>query len=154
MMYNASGDLKDGGRFREPLAYWPTGYAQYDYKRFSASYQYMKLVQYAGLTPAGQLESISSSDARAWFAMASYRVTKKLQAGAYYTRYKDASADPSDPENYFRDWVVAGRYEINSYFYAKVEGHFIDGQGFYGFNNPNGLTPQTKLLVSKIGFSF
>jgi len=156
MMYNASGDLKDGGKFREPLTYWPTGYAQYDYKRFSASYQYMKLVQYTGLTPAGQLESISSSDVRAWFAMASYRVTKKLQAGAYYTRYKDASADPSDPDNYFRDWVISGRYEINSYFYAKIEGHFLDGagQGFYGFNNPNGVTPQTKLLVSKIGFSF
>jgi len=156
MMYDANGDLKNGGKFREPLTYWPTGYAQYDYKRFSASFQYMKLVEYAGTTYLGAPEFITSSDARAWFAMASYRLTKKLQAGAYYTRYKDASGDGSDPENYFRDWVVSGRYDINSYFYAKLEGHFIDGtgQGFYGFNNPDALQPQSKLLVTKIGFSF
>jgi hypothetical protein len=156
MAYDAKGNLINGV-FRQPLTYWPTYYVRYERKKFSAAWEYMKLVQYTDVAIGGEAPSTSLSDTRAWFAMGAYHVTDKLQMGAYYTRSVVASAtDKSDPASYFHDWVLSSRYDINSYFYLKMEGHFIDGNGlgFYGFDNPNGLKPQTKLLVAKVGFSF
>lgn len=89
--------------------------------------------------------------------MAGYHVTDKLQVGTYYTRLWSAPL-PSNPPpaDFFHEWVASGRYDINSNFYAKVEGHAINGTGigYYGFDNPNGPKPKTKLLVAKIGFTF
>jgi hypothetical protein len=156
MLYDAKGNLTNG-TFRQPLTYWPTYYAQYERGKFWLSGQYMRLVQYTDLALDGAGPVASLSDTRAWFAMGGYHLTDKLQLGAYHTRYMVASAaDRSDPANYFRDWVVSGKYDIDSYFYLKLEGHFIDGYGlgFYTLNNPNGFKPQTRLLVAKVGFSF
>jgi len=156
MLYNASGNLVNGA-FRQPLTYWPAYYAQYDIGKLSLVGQYMRLVQYTDLAIAGEARSIALSDSRAWFSMASYRLTDKLQIGAYHTRYLvTSSGQESDPANHFYDSVVSGRYDVNSYFYLKLEGHYIDGNGlgFYGFDNPNGLKPHTNLLVAKVGFSF
>ena len=156
MTYDATGDLPDG-TYRQPLAYWPTGYVQYEFKNVFVSGQYVKLVQYQTVTLQGAEPVTSVSENHEWFVMGGYHVTPKLQAGAYYTHYLVGSADnPSDPANYFRDWVASGRYDINANFYAKVEGHFIEGNGvgFYAFNNPSGLKPKTNLLVAKIGFTF
>jgi hypothetical protein len=117
----------------------------------------VKLVQYQIVTLTGAGPSASASDSRAWFAMGGYHLTEKLQLGTYYTRYLVASAgDPSNPANYFHDTVISGRYDINPNFYAKVEGHLIDGNalGFYTLDNPNGFMPKTNLLVAKIGFTF
>lgn len=154
MLYNASGNLVNGA-FRESLTYWPTYYAQYEKNRLSLSAQFMTLNQPQIVTTTGAPQASTSSD-RAWFAMASYHVTDRFQAGAYYTRNTVLHADASDPGNYFRDWVLSGRYDLNRYFYLKLEGHFIHGTGlgFYDFDNPNGLEPSTKLLVAKIGFFF
>ncbi len=156
MTYDASGRFTTG-TLSQPLAYWPTYYAQYDVKKLSFSYQYTKLVQYTNITLTNSAPAISVSDTRSWFAMASCRVTDKFQLGTYYTHYLLASSpDRSNPANYYRDWAVSSRYDINSYFYAKLEGHFIDGNGvgYYSFNNPNPLTSQSKVVVAKIGFIF
>jgi len=156
MAYNAKGNLING-TFQQPTAYWPTGYAEYRRGKLFASGQYAKLVEYDVSTETGSAPEIDTSDERAWFVMGGYRITDKLQAGAYYTHYVDASGnDTSDPGNYFRDWVASGRYDFNSSFYLKVEGHFIDGNGvgFYGFDNPNGLQPRTNATVAKLGFTF
>jgi len=156
MMYDAKGNLTNG-TYNQPLAYWPTYYAQYEARKFFVSGQYMKLVQYNQFAVSGQAPYVTNSDTRAWFAMGGYHVTDKLQVGTYYTHYIVASAaDKSDPANRFADWVASSRYDMNSYFYAKLEGHFIRGYGvgFYGFDNPNGLHPNTNLLVAKLGFVF
>jgi hypothetical protein len=52
--------------------------------------------------------------------------------------------------------VVSGRYDINPYLYAKAEEHFIDGteQSYDVTLNPNGLKPDTRLTVLKIGINF
>lgn len=154
MVYNASGNLVNGA-YREPFTYWPTYYLQYDKNKLSLSAQFMTLNEPQTVATVGPPAS-SSTDNRAWFAMASYHVTDKFQAGGYYTRNAVLHADPSDPANYFHDWVLSGRYDINRYFYAKVEEHFIHGTalGFYDFDNPNGLQPSSKVLVAKIGFFF
>jgi hypothetical protein len=156
MIYNAKGNLTNG-TYTAPYAYWPTGYAQYDFKKFFSSYQYAKLVSYQTATVSGSGPVTTGSDCRQWFAMGGYHLTEKFQAGAYYSKYTVPSAgDNSDPANHFKDWVVSGRYDFNSDFYGKIEGHFIDGNalGFYGLNNPNGLKPKTNVMVAKIGFTF
>lgn len=154
MLYDAHGNLING-TFRQPLTDWPTYYAQYDHGKLSLSAQYMTLAQTTDLTTDG-VPSSSLSKTRAWFAMAGYHLTDKLQVGVYRTHYTVIGADPTDPANHFREWVVSSRYDFNSYFYAKLEGHFIDGTGLglYGFDNPDGLQPQTKVLVAKLGFCF
>jgi hypothetical protein len=114
-------------------------------------------VQYENINPIGILPYSTREDTRAWFGMGEYHVTDKLQLGAYYTHYVVASTpDQTNPANYFHDWVASSRYDINRFFYLKLEGHFIigTGVGFYGLDNLNGLDPQTKLLVAKAGFSF
>ena len=156
MTYDAKGNLTNG-TYVQPLAYWPTYYAQYEGNKFFASGQFMKLVQYQTVTLTGTAPSASGSESQAWFAMGGYHLTEKLQAGAYYTRFwEGAGANLSDPATYFHDWVASSRFDINSNFYAKLEGHYIDGNGtgYYGFNNPNGLKPKTGLLVGKVGFTF
>jgi len=155
MVYDAEGKLANGV-FREPLTYWPAYYVHYEKRKIFLSGQYMTLVQHTDISIDGETSS-SVSDTRAWFAMAGYRLSDKLQVGVYHTRNIVASEpDKSDPANRFRDWTVSSRYDINSFSYLKVEGHFIDGNGlgFYSFNNPDGLKPKTKVLVVKIGFTF
>jgi hypothetical protein len=155
MAYDAKGRL-EGGTFHIPLTCWPTYYAQFERKKISLSYQYVRLAQYVEITSAGST-STSLADTRGWFATGAYRVTDKLQLGVYHTRYVLASAgDDTDPANYYRDWAVSGRYDINSHWYTKLEGHFIDGTGlgFYNLNNPNGLEPQSAVLAAKVGFVF
>lgn len=155
MMFDASGNMTDGA-YKQPLAFWPTYYAQYDRRNLFFSFQYVRLVEYQTVTINGSAPSTSDSDTSSWFAMVGYHVTKKLQVGGYYTRYTVAGADKSDPENYFHDWVASSRYDVNAYLYGKLEAHFIDGNaiGFYNFNNPNGIARETNLLVAKLGFVF
>jgi len=156
MMYNASGGLTNG-TYCQPLAFWPTYYAQYNHKKFYAAWQYVKLVQYQTVTVDGTPPVTGASDTRTWFAMGAYRLTDKLRVGAYYTHYVVAdSRDTTDPANFFNDVVVSGRYDINSHLYAKLEGHLINGNGvgFYALDNLNGLQPKTNVLVVKTGFTF
>ena len=89
--------------------------------------------------------------------MAAYHLTDKLQVGSYYTRLWNAPLpSQAPPTDYFHEWVASSRYDINSNFYAKIEGHYIDGNGigYYGFDNPNGLKPKTGVLVGNVGFTF
>ena len=154
MVYDAKGTLVDG-TYREPFTYWPTYYAQYDKRKFFLSAQFMTLVEHDITNEGSPSDDVSNN--RAWFAMAGYHVTDKLQIGVYHTRNVLVSApNPSDPANRFRDWVIASRYDMSSHFYAKIEGHFIDGDGlgFYGSDNPNSLKPRTNLMVAKLGFCF
>jgi hypothetical protein len=64
--------------------------------------------------------------------------------------------DTTLPANYSKDWVISGRWNFNSYFYAKLEGHFLHGTalGYYVSTNPGGLKPASNMLAAKIGFSF
>ena len=156
MMYDSAGTLTNG-TFRQPLAFWPTYYAQYSHKRLFADWQYVKLVQYQTVTLTGSSAATSVQDTRSWFVMGGYHVTNKLQVGSYYTRYVNASStDRSDPANYFHDTAISGRYDVDPHFYLKAEGHFIrgNGSGFYSVQNPNSLMPNTNAVVAKAGFTF
>lgn len=102
------------------------------------------------------------SDSRAWYGAGAYRVSKRLELGTYYSRFTaDARKDPSPPTNHVYDRVATARIDLTNHWYAKVEGHFMNGygafdsiRGFYGQQNRNGLKPSTDALVVRTGFTF
>src|SRR5258708_5452384 len=76
--------------------------------------------------------------------------------GADVGRYKTLLGSPTLPANCSNVSVISGRYDINSYFYAKLEGHFIRGTAlnYYVDSNPAGEKTATNMLAAKVGFSF
>ncbi len=90
--------------------------------------------------------------------MGSWSFTPKLTAGSYYSFDWSPNDNRShrDPENYSRETVLNMRYDFNSHFYTKLEGHYVSGiaNEFYDVNNPHGLAKVSKLLAAKVGFSF
>jgi len=95
-------------------------------------------------------------DQRSWYVMGSYRISDKVQVGSYYSHYVNKAANTSLPENFSKDWVISGRYNFNSYSYAKIEGHFLHGTGlgYYSDTNPAGLHSHSRILAARIGFTF
>jgi hypothetical protein len=131
----------------------PDYFGKYEKKRWMAAAEYLRIhtsLRFAGLSPIPELV-----DMRTWFAMASYRLTGKLTAGAYVSQ--DFNLDGAlGPSRFSKDWVVSGRYDLGQYLYAKAEEHFLDGTavGYDVDLNPNGLKPTTALTVLKMGVSF
>jgi hypothetical protein len=87
--------------------------------------------------------------------MATYKVTEKLTAGAYYTEEHNQAATLGSAR-YLKDWVVSTRFDFNQFLYAKAEEHFIKGTltDFDALLNPSGLKPTTNLTLLKMGVSF
>jgi len=97
-----------------------------------------------------------------FFASASYRLTKKIEVGAYNSRfYVDDPANPTDPyANHIYDQTVSFRYDLKNWWDVKVEGHFINGygdiysaRGLYLRDNPT-LKPTMDMLVVRTGWYF
>jgi hypothetical protein len=113
-------------------------------------------------------------DVRGWYVSGSYRVTKRLALGYYYSRYSVTSVaggllapyaphqtDTSLPANHVYDKVISARVDLRRCWNVKVEGHFMNGyeyssypNGFYPQVNPQGFKPNTNALVVKTGFNF
>jgi len=130
-------------------------YAQFSRGRFYFAGEYDRGPANGVLT-IGTFVVPDPLDARSWYAMGTYRLSKKLQVGSYYSHYVNKALDTTQPANYSKDWVASGRYDFNSYFYGKLEGHFLQGTGlgYYLSTNPNGLKPNSNMVAAKIGFSF
>jgi hypothetical protein len=100
-------------------------------------------------------------DQRSWYVSAAYRFSKKLELGAYYSRfYTDWRAGRESPDNHIFDRVVTARIDLTRHWNLKIEGHSMRGhgsyqavRGFYLTDNPAGLRPNTNLLVIRTGFS-
>jgi hypothetical protein len=145
-----------GGSIRVPPTFIAAEYAQFSEGRFYFAGEYRRQPPNATVT-FGPAAFLTPVDERTWFAMGSYRLWKKFHAGSYYSHYVNKAAlNTSLPENYSKDWVVSGRCDLNPYFYAKLEGHFLHGTalGYYDSTNPNGLKDNSIMLAAKIGFSF
>ena len=95
-----------------------------------------------------------STDPRAWYLMASYKVTGKLTAGAYDSQNVDHDQQLG-PDRYTKDWTVSGRYDINQFIYIKAEEHFIQGTSLsYEDANNTTILPSSKLTALRVGVSF
>ncbi len=71
--------------------------------------------------------SVSTSVNERAYAMASYRVTKWFQPGIYYSIYFPDTRDRSGRENYQSDGALTLRYDVNSHWLLKLEGHYMVG---------------------------
>ncbi|HEY3936154.1 MAG TPA: hypothetical protein VGL97_01885 [Bryobacteraceae bacterium] len=102
------------------------------------------------------------ADGRGFYGSAAYTLSKKWEVGTYYSRfYANWKGDLGAPDNHIFDKVATVRFNFDSHFNLKIEGHFIDGygaldsiRGFYTQNNPSGLKPKTNMLVIRMGYSF
>jgi hypothetical protein len=97
----------------------------------------------------------TSTDQRAFYAMASYKLAEKLIAGAYYSSSVNLQV-PTSSARFQKDWAISARYDANAYLYFKAEQHFIDGTelGYSASDNPGGLKPSTRMTLLKVGVSF
>lgn len=101
------------------------------------------------------------TDSRSFYGSASYRISKRVEIGSYYSRfYGNWVLNLSDPANHIFDKVATLRLDLTSHWDAKIEGHFMNGyadsslRGFYIQDNPRGLKPNTNLLVIRTGIQF
>jgi len=132
-------------------------YAQFERGRFYAAGEVKRQpINFSAV--AGPIVIPYPLDWRSWYVMTSFRVVERFQIGTYYSHFVSAGAgsDTSLAANYSKDWTISGRYDFNSYFYAKLEEHFVHGTelGYYADTNPTGLQPRSNILAAKIGFSF
>jgi hypothetical protein len=103
-----------------------------------------------------------SWDSRSFYGAASYRISRRLELGTYYSRfYTDWRNKVTTPDNHIFDKVATVRLDLTTHWDLKIEGHFMNGnaagdalRGFYLQNNPQGLKPVTNLLVIRTGFEF
>jgi hypothetical protein len=132
-----------------------TEYAQFERGKFYFAGEYRRTPVVVVLTVGPAVIPIPL-DQRSWYVMGSYQVSKRFQFGSYYSHFVNADFNTALPANYSKDSVVSGRWDFNSNFYAKLEGHFLRGSalGYYQSTNPNGLKPTSNMLAANVGFSF
>ena len=104
-----------------------------------------------------------TTDTRGWYGLAAYRLSKYFELGGYYSHLVgNARAAAAAPGNHVYDKVVTLRIDPKPYWDVKVEGHFMNGtdvttilpDGFYTADNPQGLKPNTTMLMIRTGFNF
>jgi hypothetical protein len=138
-------------------------FARYERGRVMVAGEFNRLPVRGFTYYTGFADAPIANDYRAWYVMATYRVTNKFSGGIYQDQIiNHALPFSKGPARYSKDWTVSGRYDFNQYLYAKVEQHFIDGtRDNYDPNMnlptaalPTGLKPNAKLTIFKIGVSF
>lgn len=136
-------------------------YVQYTNGNFTFAGEYRKEPRNSLFNTASGAPSSSAKNARQGYVSAAYRVSKRLELGAYHSRIvRDWLANHGDPKNHIFDQVITARMDLTSYLDFKVEEHFIDGadidsvmsRGFFAASNPGGIKPQMKMFVMRLGF--
>jgi hypothetical protein len=137
-------------------------YVEYIKGRWHLTGEFRRDQEVLGLTSMGVPAGVLDGSNKGWYAAAAFRVNKHLELGTYHSRfYVDRPSIPVDAADHIYDQAVTARFDFAKYFYAKLEGHFMDGygdvysaRGFYSAVNPSGLKPKTNLLVVRTGISF
>jgi hypothetical protein len=162
---NASMQVAPGMTF--PYTIWEhsntvTFYTEYKIGNLALDGEYRRDTS-SGLTKVGPLPAAGfGTDARGWYVSAAYRVAKRLELGAYESRFCPVPGQSSTPPtNHIYDTVAAAKIELTAHWDLKIEGHFMDGyglpysfRGFYPQENPAGLKPKTNMLVIRTGWNF
>lgn len=133
----------------------PYMFSRYERNRFMFAGEYRRTAPHGFLLITGLPPILASVDERSYYVMSSYKLTRKLTGGAYFSSIFNLQA-PLGSARFQKDWVVSGRYDVNPYLYVKAEQHFMDGTqtGFSLSNNADGLNPKTKMILLNIGVSF
>lgn len=97
------------------------------------------------------------TDGRGMYAAVMYRFTDWFEAGSYFSKfYKNYSKSHSDPANVLEDWCLTLRFDVNSFWNIKVEGHSMDGtaRGLFAETNPDGVKEDWEIFMIKTSFNF
>lgn len=116
-------------------------------------------------TSTGATIRRGSNRAENYYLMGSYRLTKWLEAGAYYTEiFPDASDKNGDrfsgagQQNFWawqKDAALFTRFDINNYMILKLEGHYVDGAAnVVTVDNPTRNDKNWWYFAAKVTFSF
>jgi hypothetical protein len=137
----------------------PNYFAHYEKDKVMVAYEYNRnwsntTVQIPG-EPAASQSLSGRTNPKQWYAMATYKFTPKLTAGAYFSSDIEHEA-PLGPHRDSLDWTVSGRYDVNQFIYLKAEQHFVAGTQNYfeSVLDPSTLKPHTQITALKIGVSF
>jgi hypothetical protein len=129
-------------------------FAKYEKDKLMLAGEWNRQASPGTLNLTEQPVSSVSTDPRAWYVMATYKVTTKLSAGIYDSETVDHD-QPLGPDRYTKDWTLSGRYDVNQFIYLKAEQHFIQGTSLSFENVDNtALQPTSRLTVLKVGVSF
>jgi len=135
--------------------------------RFDAEYRGTIRDAYLHFSPV-PVPIVNNVDETGWYVAGSWRFSKRFEVGSYYSDYEVSSyQNPQISKrftgpgaNYIHDPVLTAHFNLTSAWDLKVEGHFMQGigsnmaHGFYASSNPQGLQPQTNLLVLRTGWNF
>ena len=129
-------------------------FAKYEKDKWMLAGEWNRQASPGTLNLAGSPVSSISGDPRAWYLMASYKVTGKVTVGTYDSQSVDRDQSLG-LDRYSKDWVVSGRYDFNQFIYLKAEEHFIEGTSL-NFEDANNtvLQPKSDLTALRIGVSF
>lgn len=149
IQYAALSGTLDSNRIVAPMLF-----AKYEQGRLMAAAEYERTPVNSAIQYAGMPMIPDPTDYRGWYAMASYKVSGKLTAGAYYSSFINRSM-PMSSARFQKDWTLAARYDFNPYLYVKAEQHFMNGTalGIEASDNPN-PQPATSMTILKLGVSF
>ena len=115
---------------------------------------------------AGSVILETKVDIRGWYVSGAYRIFKKPRSAspsAIATRVRRTlgplfpdQTDTSLPANHIYDKVVTARIDLNKFWNAKIEGHFMDGygdstypDGFYAKSTRKASRPTPTLWSSR-----
>lgn len=136
--------------------------AQYNWNDLTLIGEYAETKQDSKLiTPI--FTSTSSKTSQQYYLMGSYRLTDRLELGAYYSvSYPDK--DDKDGDNmppgfdhlaWQKDAALSCRFDINEYWVAKVEGHLVDGAAdVLAIDNADRSEDSWYYFAAKLSFSF
>ena len=133
----------------------PFFYGKYENNKWMVAGEYNR----TALDPAVQFPGIPAInnyiDQRCFYLMASYKLSEKLSGGMYYSYLLDHQAAFTS-NRYQKDWALSSRYDFNPFLYAKLEQHFMDGTavGYSSSDNADGLRPNTRMTLLKLGVTF
>ncbi|MBU0990976.1 MAG: hypothetical protein KJ737_00665 [Proteobacteria bacterium] len=133
---------------------------------FAAEYRRLE-TEFKGIIklPSSQPDYIEQDDTRGegYYALVSHRFSDIFEAGYYYSviypNMDDKDGDNQKENEKFRAWrkdqALSFRFDMNSNWTFKLEGHYIDGcAAMYNRLNPDGFHRYWYLFVSKLSYSF
>ncbi len=135
--------------------YQPYLYGIYERNKWMVGGEYTRQALQKTTTFVGGPTIFIPKDQRAWYVMASYKLSERLTGGMNFSYSLDRQL-PVGNARFQKDWALSARYDVNPYLYLKAEQHFVDGSefGYSTSNNSGGLRPNTRMTLLKIGVSF
>lgn len=159
----------DSNSSASPLQSFTWGLHDYTRRIASIEYTWQDLVlageyEWFDYTSVSSLSTPSKSKGEQWYVSASYRLTDKIEAGAYYTEYFDpddrdgslyhASTGLPAHNKYFKDTAMALKFDPVNNLALKLEGHLITGSNILDAQNYPTASKNSFLFATKVTISF